>query len=71
MPEPYNSSPDKPWTPISAIPISRAVLCANCDCVTEAKNGHCVICGSIAIVQLEKLLNHEVVDEGITGTGRS
>jgi len=61
MPEPYNSAPNKPWQPVNSIPIAQAVLCANCNCITEAKNGHCLACGSHSIVNLEKLLNHDVI----------
>jgi len=61
MSEPYNSAASKPWQPVNSIPIAKAVLCANCDCVTEAKNGHCLACGSHSIVNLEKLLNHDVI----------
>ena len=64
---PYNSAQPKPIVAVQIIPIARAVLCANCDAITEAQNGHCIACGSRSIVQLEKLLNHEVVDEGVTG----
>lgn len=67
MPKPYNSAPPKPFTRVQIIPISRAVLCADCDAITEAQNDHCIACGSHSIVSLEKLLNHEVVDEGTAG----
>lgn len=67
MPWPYNAAPPKPFTPVQIIPISKAILCANCEVITEAQNDHRLACGSHSIVQVEKLLNREVVDEGISG----
>jgi hypothetical protein len=41
---------------MQAMQLSRAYLCVNCDAVGE--NGStCVVCKSIALVNLEKLLN--------------
>lgn len=60
MAEPYNPLPDKPWQPVDSIPLNEAVLCGNCNAITRARNGHCVVCESVAIVQLEKLLNREI-----------
>jgi len=57
MAEPYNSAPPKPWQPVDSIPLAEAVLCANCNCVTRAKNGHCPVCESASIVNLATLLD--------------
>jgi hypothetical protein len=59
--ERYNRMAPKPFTPVQIIPISKAILCPDCDAITEGQNGHCVACGNRSIVQLEKLLNHEVL----------
>ena len=56
MPEPYNSLEPKPWQPVSSIPLAEAVLCENCGCVTRAKNGHCPVCESVALLNLAALL---------------
>ena len=45
--------------PIEIIRLSDAILCANCNCLTRAANGHCLACGSQAVVNLENLLNHQ------------
>jgi hypothetical protein len=42
--------------PVEIIPVGLAVLCANCNCLTRATNGHCLACGSAAIVNIGKLL---------------
>jgi hypothetical protein len=57
MPEPYNSSPERPWQPVDSIPLAEAVLCENCGCVTRAKNGHCPVCESGALLNLATLLD--------------
>ena len=41
---------------VESIPLSRAVLCESCHTITAATNGHCPICESQALVNLEKLL---------------
>jgi hypothetical protein len=56
MPEPYNSLEPKPWQPVSSIPLAEAALCGNCQCIVIAKNGHCPVCESMAIVNLVALL---------------
>jgi hypothetical protein len=56
MPEPYNSAPPKPWQPVDSIPLAEAVLCENCGCITRAKNGHCPVCESVAVLSLAALL---------------
>jgi hypothetical protein len=36
--------------------LQKAVLCANCDVISEGSNGHCAACGSQALLSLSKLL---------------
>jgi len=57
MAEPYNTAPAKPWQPVDSIPLAEAVLCANCNCVTRAKNGHCPVCESGSVINLAALLD--------------
>jgi hypothetical protein len=38
----------------------RAVLCANCEVISEGKNGHCAGCGSQALLSLSKLLGGSI-----------
>jgi len=44
------------WKPVEIIPIDQAVLCADCDAITRAKNDHCLACGSKSIMHVERLL---------------
>ena len=36
--------------------LQNAVLCANCDVISDGANGHCVACGSEALLSLSRLL---------------
>jgi hypothetical protein len=36
--------------------LRQAVLCANCDVISDGLNGHCGACGSQALLSLSRLL---------------
>jgi len=36
--------------------LRKAVLCANCDMISDGENGHCAACGSQALLSLSRLL---------------
>ena len=38
------------------VSLRKAVLCANCDVISDGENGHCVACGSQALLSLSRLL---------------
>lgn len=59
MGEPYNSAPERPFQAVESVRLAEAVLCANCDCITRAKNGHCLVCGSHSIVSLATILDRQ------------
>jgi hypothetical protein len=40
--------------------LQHAVLCANCELISEANNGHCAACDSQALLSLGKLLGGSV-----------
>jgi hypothetical protein len=44
------------WLDANLVCLQRAVLCANCDVISEGKNDHCAGCGSQALLSLSKLL---------------
>lgn len=48
------------WKPVEIIPVGEAVLCADCDAITRARNDHCLACGSHSIVHVDKLMNRQV-----------
>ena len=41
---------------IDLIHLQRAALCADCEVISEAKNGHCGACGSQALLNLSRVL---------------
>lgn len=48
------------WLDANLVCLQRAVLCANCEVISEGKNGHCAACGSQALLSLGKLLGGSV-----------
>jgi hypothetical protein len=45
--------------------LRKAVLCANCDVISDGANGHCVACGSQALLNLSRLLGG-AIDTGMS-----
>lgn len=43
-------------TNANLVRLEKAVLCANCDVISEAMNGHCAACGSEALLALSRVL---------------
>ncbi len=43
--------------PVNLIPLHHAVLCANCDVISESRNGHCLACGSPSLISLSRVLS--------------
>jgi hypothetical protein len=46
----------EPWLNTNIVRLKNAVLCANCEVITEGQNGHCSACGSEALLRLHELL---------------
>lgn len=42
--------------PIQSIPFENATLCADCKMITESKGVACVVCGSLAVVNLRWMI---------------
>ncbi len=51
------SSAVRVFVPRNLIPLQQAVLCANCEVVSDSKNGHCIVCGSPSLLNLARVLN--------------
>ena len=45
--------------PLNLIPLRFAVLCANCDVISESRNGHCLACGSPSLISLSRVLGRK------------
>jgi hypothetical protein len=41
---------------ITCVPLQNAVLCADCECISESNNDVCGVCGGRALVNLGRLL---------------
>jgi hypothetical protein len=46
----------QPWLNTNIVRLKKAVLCANCEVISEALNGHCAACGSEALLGLHDVL---------------
>ena len=44
------------WLNANLVRLQNAVLCANCEVISEGLNGHCAACGSEALLNLNRLL---------------
>jgi hypothetical protein len=51
------SSAVRVLVPKNLIPLQQAVLCANCEVVSDSKNGHCIVCGSPSLLNLARVLD--------------
>ena len=56
MSYPHNTAPPRPFTPVESIPLDRAQLCLDCNCITEANNNHCRTCNSHSVLMLAKVM---------------
>ena len=45
------------FVPLNLVPLQHAVLCANCEVISDSKNGHCLACGSPSLVNLARVLD--------------
>lgn len=50
-------------SPVEVIPLEVAVLCVDCEMVTQSKQGHCLHCGSFSLLNLAGILNRETGGE--------
>jgi hypothetical protein len=41
---------------LNSVPLQNAVLCVNCEVVSDSRNGHCVVCGSASLLCLARVL---------------
>ncbi len=48
------------WLNADLVRLQKAVLCANCEVISEGLNGHCAACGSEALLCLKRLLGSAV-----------
>ena len=46
----------KTWPVCVSVPRTQAVYCENCDTVSNSSNERCVVCNSVAVTSLSKLV---------------
>jgi hypothetical protein len=44
------------WLNTNLVRLQKAVLCANCELISEGPNGHCAGCGSQSLLPLSRIL---------------
>jgi hypothetical protein len=44
------------WLNTNLVRLHKAVLCANCEAISEGLNGHCAGCGSQSLLRLSTVL---------------
>jgi hypothetical protein len=51
------------WLNTNLVRLHNAVLCANCEVISEALNGHCASCGSQSLLSLSRVLGGTIDSE--------
>jgi hypothetical protein len=51
------------WLNANLVCLQKAVLCANCEVISEGRNGHCACCGSQSLLNLSKVLGGTIDPE--------
>jgi hypothetical protein len=62
------------WLNTNLVHLQKAVLCANCEIISEGRNGHCAGCGSQSLLYLSTVLGGTIERElsfGFTTTGHA
>ena len=42
--------------PLNAVPLQNAVLCADCDVVSNSPHDRCMVCGSRSLINISRML---------------
>lgn len=59
------------WFNANLVRLQKAVLCANCEVISEGLNGHCAACGSEALLGLSKVLGGMIESQETPGLAPS
>ena len=51
------------WLNTNLVRLQKAVLCANCEVISEGLNGHCAGCGSQSLLGLSRVLGGTIESE--------
>ena len=47
----------------NSLPLQQAVLCADCECISESRSDVCGVCGGRSLVHLGRLLGSAIQEE--------
>jgi hypothetical protein len=59
------------WLNTNLVRLQKAVLCANCEVISEGLNGHCASCGSQSLLGLGRVLGGTIEPELSCGLATS
>jgi hypothetical protein len=59
------------WLCTNLVRLQKAVLCANCEVISEGLNGHCTGCGSQSLLGLSRVLGGTIEPELSCGLATS
>ena len=55
------------WLNMNLVRLQKAVLCANCEMISEDLNGHCACCGSESLLRLNGILGGSIEPQPLCG----
>jgi len=59
------------WLNPNLVRLQKALLCANCEVISEGLNGHCAGCGSESLLSLRTILGEMIEPERSSGLATS
>jgi hypothetical protein len=59
------------WLNTNLVRLQKAVLCANCEIISEGINGHCAGCGSESLLSLSGVLGGTIESQHSLGVATS
>ena len=59
------------WLNTNLVRLQKAVLCANCEIISEGLNGHCAGCGSQSLLSVSRVLGGTTESERSCDFARS
>ncbi len=51
------------WLDANLVHLQTAVLCANCELISDGQNGHCAGCGGQSLLHLSRILGGTIAPE--------
>ena len=58
------------WLNPNLVRLQKALLCANCEVISEGLNGHCTGCGSQSLLSVSKVLGGTIESKQSLGFAR-